>query len=93
MIRINSGQIAIMGGLIQDALSDVDDGIPGLNQLPVVGTLFTHRNRENRKTELVVFIRPLVVRDNSIAGDYRQLRDLLPGEDFMRQPNAGKLPQ
>lgn len=90
MVRIGSGQIAVMGGLIQDSLSDVEDGVPGLNQVPVFGNLFTHRNRENRKTELVVFIRPLVVRDASIEGDFSSFREYLPGGDFMSRPNPGK---
>lgn len=90
MVRIGSGQIAVMGGLIQDSLSDVEDGVPGVNRLPGLGTLFTHRNRENRKTELVIFLRPIVVRDASIDGDYRAYRELLPREDFMSRPNPGK---
>jgi general secretion pathway protein D len=90
MVRINSGQIAVMGGLIQDSLSDVEDGIPGLNRVPGVGTLFTHRNRDNRKTELVIFLRPIVVRDASVDGDYRAYREFLPSSNFMGRPNPGK---
>lgn len=90
MVRINNGQIAVMGGLIQDSLSDVEDGVPGLNRVPGIGTLFTHRNRDNRKTELVIFLRPVVVRDASIEGDYRAYREFLPSSDFMGRPNPGK---
>lgn len=90
MIKVNSGQIAVMGGLIQDSNTDNEDTIPGLFQLPSVGAIFGNRNRENRKTELVIFIRPMVVRDPSIDGDFRAFRDLAPDANFMSQPNPGK---
>lgn len=90
MIKVNSGQIAVMGGLIQDSNADNEDTIPGLFQLPSVGAIFGNRNRENRKTELVIFIRPMVVRDPSIDGDFRAFRDLAPDANFMSRPNPGK---
>jgi general secretion pathway protein D len=90
MIKVNSGQIAVMGGLIQDSNTDNEDTIPGLFQLPNFGAIFGNRNRENRKTELVIFIRPMVVRDPSIDGDFRAFRDLAPDADFMSRPNPGK---
>ena len=90
MIKVNSGQIAVMGGLIQDSNTDNEDTIPGLFQLPSVGAIFGNRNRENRKTELVIFIRPMVVRDPSIDGDFRAFRDLSPDANFMSRPNPGK---
>lgn len=89
LIKVNSGQVAVMGGLIQDSLSDVEDGIPGLNRT-TVGSLLTQRNVSNVKTELVVFLRPLVIRDPSIDGDYRAFRAYLPEEDFMSRPNPAK---
>jgi MSHA biogenesis protein MshL len=92
MVRIDNGQVAVMGGLIQDSVSDTEDGIPGLNRIQDLGSLFTHRNRENRKTELVIFIRPVVIRDASIDGDFRELRDLMPAGDFLSRPNPGKEP-
>ena len=90
MIKVNSGQIAVMGGLIQDSNTDNEDTIPGLFQLSSVGAIFGNRNRENRKTELVIFIRPMVVRDPSIDGDFRAFRDLAPDAGFISRPNPGK---
>jgi MSHA biogenesis protein MshL len=89
LIKVNSGQIAVMGGLIQDSLSDVEDSIPGINRNPV-GALLAQRNLNNVKTELVVFLRPLVIKDPSIDGDYRAFRIYAPDEGFMSRPNPSK---
>jgi general secretion pathway protein D len=90
LIKVNSGQIAVLGGLIEDSVNDVEDTVPLLNSIPLLGSLFSSRNRNNSKTELVIFLRPLVIKDPSIDGDYRAFRTMVPGEDFMSKPNAGK---
>jgi MSHA biogenesis protein MshL len=90
LIKVNSGQIAVLGGLIEDSVNDVEDTIPIVNSIPLLGSLFSSRNRNNTKTELVVFLRPIVVKDASIDGDYRAYRSLMPGENFTSQPNPGK---
>jgi general secretion pathway protein D len=90
LIKVNSGQIAVLGGLIEDSVNDIEDTIPIINSIPIIGWLFSSRNRNNTKTELVVFLRPVVVKDPSIDGDFRAFRDMLPGEDFISRPNPGK---
>jgi len=90
LIKVNSGQIAVLGGLIEDSVNDIEDTIPIINSIPFIGSLFSSRNRNNTKTELVVFLRPIVVKDPSIDGDFRAFRDMIPGEDFISQPNPGK---
>ena len=90
LIKVDSGQIAVMGGLIQDRVNDLEDTLPGMNQLPGVGRLFENRNLTNTKTELVVFIRPLIIRDASIEGDYRSYRTYLPNDKFTTTPNPGR---
>lgn len=79
IMKVSSGQVAVMGGLMQDSVDNLKDGVPGLASLPVVGNLFTYRNEASSKTELVIFMRPVVVKDASIDGDYRDYRYLLPG--------------
>ncbi|MBI4291395.1 MAG: pilus (MSHA type) biogenesis protein MshL [Betaproteobacteria bacterium] len=90
LIKVNSGQIAVLGGLIEDSVSDIDDTIPGIDQVPGLGSLFRSRNRTNVKTELVIFLSPVVVKDASIDGDFRSMRSMLPNENFMAVPNAGR---
>ena len=90
LIKVNSGQIAVLGGLIEDSVNDIEDTIPIVNAIPFIGSLFSSRNRNNTKTELVVFLRPVVVKDASIDGDFRSFRTMIPGEDFISRPNPGK---
>jgi general secretion pathway protein D len=90
LIKVNSGQMAVLGGLIEDSVNDIEDTVPIINSIPFLGSLFSSRNRNNTKTELVVFLRPVVVKDASIDGDYRSFRALLPGDDFISKPNPGK---
>ena len=85
VMKVNSGQTAVMGGLMQDSLDHASDGVPGLSRIPLLGNLFTYRNESGSKTELVIFMRPVVVKDASINGDYRDYRYLLPGRG---QPEA-----
>jgi general secretion pathway protein D len=90
LIKVNSGQIAVLGGLIEDSLNDIEDTVPFINSIPIIGWFFSSRNRNNAKTELVIFLRPIVVKDASLDGDFRAYRDMMPKEDFMSQPNPGK---
>jgi len=92
LIKVSSGQIAVMGGLIQDRVNDLEDSVPGANRLAGIGGFFANKDQTNSKTELVVFIRPIIIRDASIDGDYRGYRSYLPDDRFMAAPNPGKRP-
>ncbi|HUW38340.1 MAG TPA: pilus (MSHA type) biogenesis protein MshL [Rhodocyclaceae bacterium] len=69
MIRVENGNIAVMGGLMEDSLSNNDNGVPGLSRLPLVGAFFQNRDDTRKKTELVVFLRPIVVHGAVMNGD------------------------
>lgn len=78
ILRVQSGDIAVLGGLIQDTRDRKQDGIPGLNGIPVVGDLFKYADNRSRKTELVIFLRPTVLTDPSLDGDFQSFRSVLP---------------
>jgi len=78
ILKVQSGQVAVMGGLMQDSVDNKKDAIPFLGSVPVLGSLFSYRNETASKTELVIFLRPVVVKDASLAGDYRDYRYLMP---------------
>ncbi|MDA8258921.1 MAG: pilus (MSHA type) biogenesis protein MshL [Betaproteobacteria bacterium] len=92
MLRLTDGEIAVMGGLMSDELSNNTDAVPGLSKLPGIGTLFTSRKDSTKKTELVIFLKPTVIRDPSIDGDYRNFRSQLPDKDFFAN-NPGPQPK
>ena len=85
MIRVENGNIAVMGGLMEDSLENNDNAIPGIARIPVLGNFFQNRDDTRRKTELVIFLRPIVVKDASIDGDYASFRGKLPGQRLFRQ--------
>lgn len=58
LLRVQSGQTAVLGGLIQDDARNTEDGIPGINRVPGLGELFRQRQDTVRKTELVIFFAP-----------------------------------
>ncbi len=77
VLRVQSGDIAVLGGLMQDTRSDGSDDVPGLNRLPLLSKLFQFRNDSSQKSELVIFLRPTVLYDPSLAGDFRDFRSSL----------------
>jgi MSHA biogenesis protein MshL len=89
IMRIDSGSIAVMGGLMEDKLDNKDKGLPSLSRIPVFGNLFQNRNDTRSKTELVIFLRPVIIKDASIEGDYKDYRNQLPSQDFFDKGNVG----
>ncbi len=72
-MRVNSGNIAVMGGLMEDLLNNTDDTVPGLSKSPIFGGLFENRNDMKSKTELVIFIRPTVIHDGDTNVDINEM--------------------
>ena len=62
MVLVNDGQIVVIGGLIQDTVNDGVSKVPGLGDLPLIGSLFRYNTRTRNKTNLMVFLRPTVLR-------------------------------
>ena len=62
-VLVQDGQIVVLGGLLQDEYAGNVDQVPGLGDIPVFGNLFKSQTRSRKKTNLMVFLRPVVVRD------------------------------
>jgi MSHA biogenesis protein MshL len=95
MLKLSNGQVAILGGLIQDTIRKNTDSVPLLSDLPIIGdTVFKRRDNEYVKTELVIFLRPVVIRNPSLNADlgaYRPfLHDQPPPATGPRSPSGGE---
>jgi len=64
-VLVDDGAIVVLGGLLQDEYGGNQDQVPGLGNVPVLGNLFRSERRSRSKTNLMVFLRPVVVRDQS----------------------------
>jgi MSHA biogenesis protein MshL len=95
LLKVHSGQIAVLGGLMQDNVSAQTQGIPGLQDTPVFGELFKHRDNVYTKTELVIFLRPTVIRSASLNGDLKDYNQFLapePDLDLAPSPDGREPP-
>ena len=77
VLKVASGDIAVIGGLMQDTLGDANDGVPLLSRMPLLGRLFKYQNNTRQKTELVIFIRPVVIEHASVASDMSNYRQFI----------------
>jgi general secretion pathway protein D len=77
LLRVRSGGVAILGGLMQDSRNNSSDEVPGLNRLPMFGNLFKFRDEGSKKTELVIFLRPTVLQDAGSDSDFSQFQSTL----------------
>lgn len=78
-VLVDDGSIVMLGGLMQDSFSSSTDKVPVLGDIPVVGNLFKSENRTRSKTNLMVFLRPVVMRDarateNMALNRYEEIR-------------------
>ena len=78
-VLVEDGSIVVLGGLLQDDTSNSQEKVPGLGDLPLIGNLFKSEARSRKKTNLMVFLRPVVVRDGAATealslGRYEQMR-------------------
>jgi general secretion pathway protein D len=91
ILRLQSGQLGVLAGLMQDITENTDSGIPGLRSIPILGDFFSNKAQLSRKTELVIFLRATVIQEPSLDGDFRRFRDQLPAEDYFQKPNPQRI--
>ncbi|KPJ93433.1 MAG: hypothetical protein AMJ53_07275 [Gammaproteobacteria bacterium SG8_11] len=95
IIRAKSGQVVVIGGLMQTIMQDNVAGVPFLSKLPLLGGLFRHKQQVSIKSELVILLKPIIVDDPGAWGEYldytRSQFDLLtqyqtvPAQDHQSQ--------
>lgn len=94
VLRIENNQIAVLGGLMEDSTDKQTQQVPVLGDIPILGNLFKSRNDTTKKTELVIFLRPVIIKDASVSGDYGEFRHILPTEHFFESSsNPPTLPK
>jgi general secretion pathway protein D len=92
VLRVASGQTAILGGLMQDSFEGKRDGLPILSRIPFFGDAVSYRNDTSKKSELVIFLRPIVVREGTLEGELAGYQRYLPGREFFKD-TEGPAPQ
>ncbi len=93
-VLVEDGAVVVLGGLLQDDTTNSQEKVPGLGDIPFFGHLFKAESRSRKKTNLMVFLRPVVVRDGAATealsmGRYEQMR--LNQQNF-QPPATGALP-
>jgi general secretion pathway protein D len=101
-VLVDDGQIVVIGGLIQDDLQSSRDQVPVLGNLPIIGNLFKSNIRHRVKTNLMVFIRPYVLRDldspNRLTNEryefirHEQVQSELPGSFLLPEVGFPAMP-
>jgi general secretion pathway protein D len=94
-VLVDDGAIVVLGGLVQDSVVSNVEKVPVLGDIPLLGHLFRYETRRQQKTNLMVFLRPFVVRDDNTAQSltidrYDQMRGF---EESTRQSPHAVLPE
>ncbi|QNM98366.1 type II secretion system secretin GspD [Chitinimonas koreensis] len=66
-VLVDDGQIIVLGGLIENKVTQTDSKVPLLGDIPLLGNLFRYEKRTNNRTNLMVFLRPVILRDGQGA--------------------------
>jgi general secretion pathway protein D len=91
-VVVDDGQILVLGGLIEDRFIDTKSKVPLLGDIPYLGGLFRSESRERRRTNLMVFLRPIVMRDADSANRFSVDRyEQLRGQQREMQPTPNAL--
>ncbi len=72
VVRARNGEVVVIGGLMKNITSDEDGGVPGVRDIPFVGEAFRQKRKLNRRSELVILLRPIVVDNNKVWSNYIQ---------------------
>jgi general secretion pathway protein D len=86
-VLVENGGIVVLGGLLEDRYAGNQEKVPGLGDVPILGNLFRSETRSRRKTNLMVFLRPVVLRDGAQTDELSLDRyDLMRTKQEAAQP-------
>jgi general secretion pathway protein D len=86
-VLVDDGQIVVIGGLIQDTVKDGVEKVPGLGDIPLIGSLFKYNTRSRSKTNLMVFLRPTLLRSaQGVTSLTNDRYDYILGEQLKARP-------
>ncbi|MEO8151729.1 MAG: type II secretion system secretin GspD [Rhizobacter sp.] len=86
-VVVDDGQIIVLGGLIEDRYTETNNKVPLLGDIPLIGALFRSQNRQKTRTNLMVFLRPTVMRDADVSNKMAMDRyDLIRAQQKDEQP-------
>jgi general secretion pathway protein D len=92
-VIVDDGQILVLGGLIENDYTDGTSGVPWLSQIPILGALFRYDNSSRTKTNLLVFLRPYVLRDKGQDQEITASRmQFMEGKQSQFKPSTMLLP-
>ena len=93
-VLVDDGAIVVLGGLLEDQYATGEDKVPVLGDVPVLGNLFKSRSRSYVKTNLMVFLRPVIVRDAAATESFSLDRyDLMRAAQQSNQPEPSSVLQ
>jgi len=83
-VLVDDGEVVVLGGLISDQLQESEQKVPGLGDLPLLGTLFRYKSTSKQKANLMVFLHPVIMRDEALLAnvsgdkyDYMRARQMV----------------
>ncbi|MFM2239453.1 MAG: Type secretion system protein precursor, partial [Pseudomonadota bacterium] len=93
-VLVQDGSIVVLGGLLADEFANNGAGVPWLSNIPWLGALFRNESRERKKTNLMVFLRPVVLRDDDAtqALSTQRYQQMLGAQQGTHQPATPVLP-
>ena len=74
VVQVDDGQVVVLGGLIQDDVVDTVESVPILGQLPLIGALFRNTTKTAVKRNLMVFLKPKIIRDPAQLAEYSKVK-------------------
>ena len=88
-VMVDDGQVLVLGGLVEDTVQEVEQRVPGLGDIPILGWLFKYKREEKVKTNLMVFIHPTILKDkNSMAQETGDKYNYIRSQQLAERENG-----